>query len=192
MIIASALIKGGVAVAEEVRGYKGYETPAHVVEERIGALEIRSIRPHLVAEVTVSGSRDAAAGTGFRVLAGYIFGGNADGARIAMTTPVTQEPQDGGDLWQIRFALPEEWRRERLPAPDDTRIRLVDVAAERRVVLVFSGRPEATRLEEARAALEQAAAEAGLRVTGPPLFAFYDSPMTLPARRRNEVSYALR
>lgn len=176
----------------DFQGYKGRETPAYSVEARIGALEIRRVRPHLMAEVTVSGSRDAAAGAGFRALAGYIFGGNATGARIAMTSPVTQEPAGQEDLWRIRFSLPAAWIMERLPAPDDERILLVQQPEERRVALSFSGQPEAARMEAARAELARAASVAGLHLSGPPLFAFYDSPMTMPALRRNEVSYALR
>jgi hypothetical protein len=44
----------------------------------------------LLAEVEVAGEREKAINQGFRILAGYIFGGNTVKQKIAMTTPVTQ------------------------------------------------------------------------------------------------------
>ncbi|RYI11678.1 MAG: heme-binding protein, partial [Acetobacteraceae bacterium] len=85
----------GAAGAETT--HKGYEMPPYSVEWQEDAREIRSYGPHLLAEVTVSGSRSGAIQKGFRVLAGYIFGGNATGEKIAMTVPVAQTPETRGD-----------------------------------------------------------------------------------------------
>jgi hypothetical protein len=57
-------------------------------------VEVRQYAPHIAAEVTVSGERDAAINAGFRVLAGYIFGGNEVRAKVAMRTPVKQVPSE--------------------------------------------------------------------------------------------------
>lgn len=67
-----------------------YEQPQYKVIEKIDAIEIREYQPMLMAEVDVEGDRSSATNTGFRVLAGYIFGGNTSRTSIAMTSPVTQ------------------------------------------------------------------------------------------------------
>jgi SOUL heme-binding protein len=69
-----------------------YEQPRYKVVESVGTIEIRRYEPMLMAEVDVDGDRSTAAGRGFRVLAGYIFGGNAGQKEVAMTSPVTQAP----------------------------------------------------------------------------------------------------
>jgi hypothetical protein len=189
MGVAMALASG---VGAETR-YKGYEMPPHTVELADGARELRRYGPHLLAEVTVSGSRGDAAGAGFRVLAGFIFGGNAADARIAMTVPVAQVPvgDRAARTWTLTFMMPAGWSRASLPAPADPRIRLVDDPGGRQVVERFSGLPREDDLWTRAAALRAWAEARGLRVAGGPRFYFYDGPMTLPWNRRNEVAFAL-
>lgn len=170
--------------------HKGYEMPPYAVEAAEGAREVRAYGAHLVAEVTVEGDRSTAVGRGFRVLAGYIFGGNAAGDKIAMTVPVAQTPVGEG-TWTVRFMMPAKWTRETLPAPKDARIRFVEVAPERQVVERFSGLPQTADMERRAAALRVWAEARGLRVVAGPHFYFYDAPMTLPWRRRNEVAFTV-
>ena len=56
MVLAMAAT---TAAAVEEREWRGYEVPAYSVEARDGAVEVRRTAPHLVAEVTLRGSRDA-------------------------------------------------------------------------------------------------------------------------------------
>jgi hypothetical protein len=64
-----------------------YESPNYRVVERLGEIEIRRYEPYLVAETLIRGSLQRAGNGGFRLLAGYIFGGNetagGDSTRIA-------------------------------------------------------------------------------------------------------------
>ena len=187
----------------EAQMYKGTETQAYAVESTPEGAELRSYGPRLVAEVTVSGSRSGAANAGFRILAGYIFGGNAGSSKIAMTTPVAQLPDapagsgvsesgtTAAQSWTVRFTMPADRSLSALPPPNDPRIRLVETVPERMLVLQFSGRPTDAALAEATAALRAIADRAGLRVQGAPEFLFYDSPFTLPWNRRNEVALVL-
>ena len=52
------------------------EEPAFHLIEQDNAFEIRDYPQLVVAEVTVAGQQKEAASDGFRILAGYIFGGN--------------------------------------------------------------------------------------------------------------------
>ena len=183
----------------EAQMYKGTETAPYTVERTLEGAELRRYGPRLVAEVTVSGSRSGAANAGFRILAGYIFGGNAESSKIAMTTPVAQVPEsaaaksgaDGAQSWTVRFTLPAGRSLADLPPPDDPRIRLIETAPERMLVLQFSGRPTDAALARATASLQAIADRAGVKGRGEPEFLFYDSPFTLPWNRRNEVALVL-
>lgn len=187
----------------EAQMYKGTETAPYTVERTLEGAELRRYGPRLVAEVTVSGSRSGAANAGFRILAGYIFGGNAESSKIAMTTPVAQVPEasaesaaaksgaDGAQSWTVRFTLPAGRSLADLPPPDDPRIRLIETAPERMLVLQFSGRATDAALARATASLQAIADRAGVKGRGEPEFLFYDSPFTLPWNRRNEVALVL-
>jgi len=108
--------------------HKGYESPPFQVDLAEGPAELRSCGAHLVAEVTVAGSREDSIGEGFRVLAGYIFGGNATGQKIAMTVPVAQS-QQGERRWTVRLMIPQAFSSATVPAPKDGSIRFCYSAA---------------------------------------------------------------
>ncbi|MGA9601454.1 MAG: heme-binding protein, partial [Methylocystis sp.] len=67
------------------RGAKIYSLPPR------GDCEVRDYQAAVAAEVTVVGDQHAAARKGFRLLAGYIFGGNTRRQSIPITAPVAQE-----------------------------------------------------------------------------------------------------
>ena len=185
--------------------------PAMAVEEppfrlvaREAGFEIRDYPTLTVAEVTVDGSRAQAANRGFRPLAGYIFGGNRPGAKIAMTAPVLTSPASRGgekiamtapvlqspldaDSWVVRFVMPQGYTLANLPTPDDPRVRLVETPARRVAVARFTGLWDEAGLARKSAQLETAMRAAGLAPAGPPSFAFYDPPWTPPFLRRNEI-----
>ena len=189
---AAALAAGMMAMAAGAgaQTHKGYEMPPHAVEAAEGARELRRYGPHVLAEVRVSGDRAAAISTGFSMLAGYIFGGNAARQRIAMTVPVTQT--DDGAFWTVGFMMPTGFTPETLPAPNDDRIQFVTAKGGRQVVERFSGRPDTTDMAARATALRTWAEARGLTVTDGPHYLFYDAPMTLPANRRNEVAWSVR
>ncbi len=185
----------------------GTEEPRYAVVTTLdapsGAVEIRRYDARLAAETTVPGDEIAARSTGFRRLAGYIFGGNQGGTSIAMTAPVAQSDRtgsgrtiamtapvatarapDGG--WTIRFFLPAALKAP--PRPNDASIRIVAVPPETMAVLRFSGIPGAGAVATHRHALEAALVGTAWRPTGPAVAWFYDPPWTIPPLRRNEVA----
>lgn len=198
--MAALVLALGLATGTEAEMYRGTETPAYRVERVVNGAEVRAYGPSVVAEVTVGGSRSGAANAGFRVLAGYIFGGNDDRAKIAMTTPVAQVPDPatatppgaGAQQWTIRFTMPSKWSLGSLPAARDSRIRMIEAPPRRMLVTTFSGRPTDAALGAAQDKLRATAQAAGLQTTGAPEYLFYDAPFTLPWNRRNEVALALR
>jgi hypothetical protein len=187
-VLAMGMAMAGAVGAEGT--HKGYEMPPYKVERSDGAREIRSYGPHLLAEVKVAGGRQGAIQAGFRTLAGYIFGGNATGEKIAMTVPVAQTP--AGEGWTVSFMMPARYAQDTLPAPRSDAIRFVEAGPSRQVVERFSGLPGTENLAERAEALQRWAEAEGLTITAGPHYYFYDAPMTLPWNRRNEVAFTIR
>jgi hypothetical protein len=175
------------------------EEPEYTLVQQEGAFELRDYAPIIAAEVSVEGDRDQAVNQGFRILAGYIFGGNAGSTKIEMTAPVTQAKgetiamtapvtQSGSDgAWTIRFMMPKDYTLKTLPKPNDTRIRFVEIPARRVAVLRFSGFWSDGNLAEHRDELKALLVARHLKPRGEPSFAFYDPPWQPFFWRRNEI-----
>jgi hypothetical protein len=199
------VLMGAAGAEAEVQRYKDYEQAPYAVVQAEGAVEIRDYAPKLIAEVTVEGDRPAAANRGFRVLAGYIFGGNEPSEKVAMTVPVTQAPAEkiamtvpvtqagaGADLWTVQFMMPSTYGLDTLPKAKDDRIRFFVEPARREAVLRFAGIPTEGALARHEDELRSWLEARGLSFEEPVIYHFYDAPFTLPWNRRNEVAFRLR
>lgn len=191
-LLASFALIGSPALA--------VKEPKFTVVFHEGPFEIRDYQVAVVAEVTVTGDQREAASQGFRLLAGYIFGGNRrrqsiamtapvaqerTGQKIAMTAPVTQTQADGA--WAVRFTMPGAYSLQTLPEPNDPKIQLRAVAPARFAVARFSGLADRRSVDAKTAELEGCVRAQALRAVGPASLAQYDPPWTLWFMRRNEV-----
>lgn len=189
-----------------IAGVRTVEEPHFIRRRLTDTVEIREYGPRIAAETTVTGEKQAALNTGFRRLAGYIFGGNHRDEDIAMTAPVGQSPSGGDDIamtapvaqtgsaetgWTVRFFMPSKWSMETLPAPNDDEVHLVQVPAETVAVLRFSGDRSAQAVARRTAELLDALRDSGIEPKGEPTSWFYDPPWTLPFARRNEVTVTI-
>ena len=172
------------------------EEPPFRLRFRDGRCEVRDYPALVVAEVAVDGAQNEAASAGFKILAGYIFGGNARRQNIAMTAPVTLLPgldkvgrvsTQGAGTWIVRFTMPQGVSASALPAPKDTRVRLRAAPAARVAVIRFSGLAQPHAFKARAAELSAWVAAHHLRASGPASLAQYDPPWTLWFLRRNEV-----
>jgi hypothetical protein len=163
------------------------EEPKYDRLAELGEVEIRRYGPRLAAETDVAGDEDSSRDEGFRRLAGYIFGGNAEEQRIAMTAPVAQAPEAGGHA--IRFFLPAAMTNP--PPPRDPRVRIVEVPAETVAVHRFSGSTGAEAVAAGKARLRAALEGSPWQPRGEPVAWFYDPPWTPPPLRRTEVAVAV-
>jgi SOUL heme-binding protein len=179
------------------------EQPEYKVVTSKGSIDIREYGPMIAAEAEVAGERQAAIGQGFRLIAAYIFGANKPNAKIEMTAPVQQQREqtiamtapvtqqiDGG-TWKVRFIMPKSWTMETLPAPNDTRVRLVELPAKKMIAIRFTWRATDSLIAEKTAELRKYVRDEKLSIVGEPLFAFYNPPWTLPFLRRNEIMLEL-
>ncbi len=177
-----------LAVYAEAEMYRGYETPPYEVVRTDGNVELREYQPHLLAEVTVRGTRSSAISTGFRTLANYIFGGNAEEQKVSMTAPVAQTSGADG-TWTINFMMPSDYTMQTLPKAENPAIRFTEAPKERQLVITFPGRGTDRNLTKHAEKLRAHAAFEGVQLAGAPRYYFYDDPFTLPWNRRNEVAF---
>src|SRR5471032_2117619 len=116
------------------------EQPAFDLLNQDGDIEIRQYRPLIVAETSIEGDLDSASSSGFKRIADYIFGNNtpaqagAAKEKIAMTAPVTMEPQEGltgiathAARWRMQFVMPHVYTMATLPRPNNPEVTLREV-----------------------------------------------------------------
>ncbi len=176
--------------------------PTYRIELHTDAYDIRVYEPYVVAEVIVPGPAESASSEGFRLLAAYIFGANGGSRTIAMTAPVTQSPvklpmtvpvtqSPADDGFRVHFAMPAGYTLATLPVPNDSRVKLCEVPAQRVAVRRYSGRWTELNYAEHLSDLRASLTAAGLTVHGAPVLARYDAPYVLPFLRRNEIWLSL-
>lgn len=168
------------------------ERPTFTLERKDSGVEIRQYRPYLVAQTVVEGPMEAAGNEGFRRLAGYIFGGNGSGQKIAMTAPVAMAPLPsevraaaGGFL--VQFMMPSRFTLASLPTPKDGRVTFAQVPARRVAALAYRGNWSEARYQAHLEKLRSYLAAQGLRATGTPVWARYDPPFMPTFLRTNEI-----
>jgi hypothetical protein len=165
------------------------EEPPFTVLRSEPPFELREYAPFVVAETVVEGGFDAASRSGFRRVAAFIFGDNTarDGQsrKIAMTAPVTVEPQ--GEGWRLHFVMPPGSDLASLPQPNSDTVRLREVPTHRMASVRFSGlTTEASVARHTRMLREWLQAN-GIDYVEAPQVARYNDPFTLPWNRRNEI-----
>lgn len=186
-------ITGGSAMATE--------EPTYAVSLKEGNFEVRDYPALVAAEVSVEGDRSQASSEGFKLLAGYIFGGNvkkqsiamtapvvqaaAESEKIAMTAPVLQSGQAGG--WTVRFVMPSGYTLASLPTPNDVRVRLIPVPPARVAVVRFSGLAGEDDIATQTNLLNDFVTRSQFAQIGRPALARYNPPWTPWFMRRNEI-----
>ena len=176
------------------------EEVKYKVLELEGDFELRQYQPHIVAETLVEGDFQAVGNEAFRRLFDYISGNNRKKQTIPMTAPVSQEAtsekipmtapvnqEKVGEKWRITFVMPSQYTMETLPEPLDNRVKLTKVPGLLMGALSYSGTWSRDRYEEKEKRLKELIRQRGLKISGEPVFARYNSPFTLWFLRRNEV-----
>ncbi len=160
------------------------EQYAYVVERVIRDVEIRQYEDAVFSSVKLNDSTYAnSANQGFRILAGYIFGGNDKGQSIAMTSPVVMEM---GKEMKMSFMVPSAMNMDSLPQPNDGRVYQEKVKGSKMAVIRFGGWASDEKIEEQKKKLIDVLNDNGLSYEEPFLYMGYNPPYQL-VNRRNEV-----
>lgn len=208
----SLVVLAVIAVLWSLWGFVGsrVEQADYTVVKTMNDYEIRDYPAHIVAQTTVQGSYSESLSNGFRIVAGYIFGGNTKKESIAMTAPVVAEKGSGkdgseniamtapvvatteGGAQTISFGMPRSYTLETLPTPNDPRVQIVMVPAKKYAVLRFSWYRTDARVKSMQEKLLAVLARDGMATTGSVAYAGYNAPWTPPWMSRNEVLVELK
>ncbi len=161
---------------------KGLETPKYTVDKTLGEdCEVRTYEAYAVAELT----EERPDGDAFNILAAYLFGKNSEEKAMAMTMPV--EMVDG----VMSFVLPKA-DADAPPAPTDDKVTIGERPARTVVALPFPGVATPEEVERQRSKLADVLKAEGLEAADESYTVLqYNSPFTIPWRRRNELVVAL-
>jgi len=124
------------------------------------------------------------ANSGFRKLAGYIFGGNDQGKSIAMTSPVRMEMREKGS--SMSFVMPEKYQESDLPKPKDSGVHIVKSSPQYVAVIRFGGYADDEKIKEKRDQLLELIQSNGIKVAGDYTYLGYNAPYQFWGRT-NEV-----
>jgi hypothetical protein len=203
LIMLSAILSAGCSVF----GIRSEENPNYQLILKEENKEIRYYDSYIVAKTTVKGEFKEAQGEAFRILAGYIFGGNEKKQEIAMTAPVVQKPAVEGEKipmtapvmqipseegWVMTFMMPSRYRMEDLPGPKDKRVSFETVPARHVAAIRYTWSGSKSRNERKANELQDwLAGQKEFKAISAPAYAGYDPPWTLPFLRRNEMMIEL-
>jgi hypothetical protein len=189
------------------------EEPKYEVVTADAQFEVRHYVPILIAETIVEGDMDAASSKGFRLIADFIFGNNQQSdsekkAKIAMTAPVTVEPQSSkiamtapvtvepqaaessmktAKTWRINFVMPSQYTLATIPKPKNNAVTLREVPSKYFIVHKYSGFNTVSRVQSKTDEAVEWATKRSYKIIGTPQLSRYDPPWTLPMFRRNEI-----
>ncbi len=164
---------------------KGTETPEYKVLKTIEEVEIRLYPNMIVAKTALSGnSFDKQGNTGFRTIAGYIFGGNEKNEKIAMTSPVVMSIGDSATLY---FVMPKSYKQTDLPTPNSSQVKIVEESAKTLAVITYGGFSSDEKIEIHRAKLAAILTKNDIKTKGDFMYMGYNAPWDL-VDRKNEVA----
>ena len=174
-IAGSVLILGGVISFFSFR-FKGIETPNYKVIKTFGDVEIREYPQMILAQTKLGGKRYKSNGNnGFGVVANYIFGGNQQQQKIAMTAPVIMNMSDTEA--SMSFVMPSQYQ-------------LVSQDSMKLAVLRFGGFSSDEKIAKHAQLLTQVLKENNILTKGSLLYMGYNAPWDL-INRRNEVAFQI-
>ena len=161
------------------------EEPPYSIERRAPYYEVRRYENTIVAETIVSGDLDEASRSGFKILAGYIFGKNESQTKIEMTAPVNLSGK--GDKQVLQFSMPRSFSMQKLPRPIDQKVLLREIPSRTIAVYRYSGSWSRELFDKKLQFFLSELKKDGVPVMGEPIFARYNSPFSLWFLRRNEI-----
>ncbi len=185
--IILASVVGVFLIAQLLMSYKNgdIETPKYKVVKMYDSFEIRQYDSMILAQTVIQETSYKKSGnTGFRRVAGYIFGGNRNNQQIAMTAPVIMEV---GDNTKMSFVMPSKYKMEDLPQPNSSEVKLIKAAPKKFAVLAFSGFASDDKINRKKELLREALKKEQISVKGDFSYLGYNAPWDLFGRR-NEVA----
>lgn len=163
---------------------KGIETYPYTVVKEYDGFEVRQYESALFSSVQLGDKGyKKNSGRGFSILAGYIFGGNENQEKIAMTSPVSMSLDEE---MTMMFMVPSKYSIEDLPKPKDEKIEFKQVPARKMAAITFGGWANDEKIESYRQKLTRLLDREGIQHSGHYHYYGYNAPYEV-INRKNEV-----
>jgi hypothetical protein len=189
LIIIGLLILGFLLIQfYSMTSRKKIELYPYQVIKSYAAFEIRKYEARLFTSVKLKADKyENASGKGFSILAGYIFGGNKQKEKIAMTSPVSMSLEDS---MTMMFMVPKAWKKEDLPEPNRTDIQFTEEPAKTVAAISFGGWANSEKIKTYKEKLMAALTREGIPFTNQFYFFGYNPPYDI-INRKNEIIVTL-
>ena len=167
-----------------MRAQYNIETYPYKIVKEYDEFEVRSYEATLFTSVKLSSDKyEESSSKGFRILAGYIFGGNERNEKISMTSPVTMSLEDS---MTMMFMVPKKLKKEELPKPNQSDIEFKEVPAKKMAAITFGGWADDEKIKKYKKQLIEYLEAEGIPYANRFYFFGYNSPYEV-FNRKNEV-----
>ncbi len=161
------------------------EMPDYRVIKKYENVEIRQYPSMVIAQTMLSKSTNQQQmNGGFRVIAGYIFGGNERNQKIAMTAPVVMKM---GDTASMYFMMPKQYSTSELPKPNSNDVKILEEKSRVMAVIRYDGFSSDEKIKKYTNELAGIVVKYNLKTTGPYMYMGYNAPWDI-INRRNEIA----
>lgn len=184
IVVLVLIIIFAIVQVYAMKSQNGIEKYPYKVIKTYDAFEVRSYEATLFTSVKLTtGDYKKGSSQGFSVLAGYIFGGNEENKKIAMTSPVSMSLEDS---MTMMFMVPKNFKKEDLPKPNQSQIEFKEEPAKKMAVVTFGGWANDKKIEDYKNQLIKALDKEGISYTNRFYFFGYNAPYEA-INRKNEV-----
>jgi hypothetical protein len=164
------------------------ETIPYEINGKEGEIEFRKYPSVVLATVDSDGND-----SGFNLLFAYITGNNHMQQKISMTSPVITSRQIAmtapvvSDAKSMSFVMPPGQRRDDIPDPLDSRLRITTLPPREVAIIRFKGYARQDEVESAEERLLEGLKKIAIEPVGAPFLMRYNPPWTPGFLRQNEV-----
>lgn len=152
--------------------------------------ELREYLPCVLAEVKVSAQYSTASSSAFSTLFNYISKGNKSSEAIAMTAPViTAQNADSDESgeWHVSFVMPAGRNIGQVPNPNNSQVKLRELATEICVAKSFRGRATDELSRKITKELRVSAAKENIALSTETRICRFDPPFKPGVFQYNEI-----
>lgn len=152
--------------------------------------ELREYLPCVIAEVKVSAQYLTATNSAFSLLFNYISKGNKSSQKIAMTAPVITAQNASRSVsagWFVSFVMPSGSIFGHLPYPNDSQVKLRELATETCVAKSFRGRATDELSQKITEELRTSASKVNIALSEETRICRFDPPFKPGFLQYNEI-----
>ncbi len=161
------------------------EMPEYRVIKKYENVEIRQYPAMVIAQTMLNKSTNQEQMSGgFRVIAGYIFGGNERNQKIAMTAPVVMKMGDSASMY---FMMPKQYSTSELPKPNSKDVKILEEKPRVMAVIRYDGFSSDDKIKKYTNELAAIIAKYNLKTSGAYMYMGYNAPWDI-INRRNEIA----